>query len=167
MIKLSPAWQERGGVTWGWPRATRRRWCRSWGWRSTRCSLSTSSRVWSGTRRTGRNSWWPGPRGCRYPNPDHPGKGDGLLVHQSPPGEENTLFQWTKIILFFCYFLSSSGPVYYSPFKFNLFIPTLQGVPKKGSTAFQEISFPKSIKTPNFFERMADKNEVKYGYPPK
>ena len=58
MIKLSPAWQERGGVTWGWPRTARRRWCISWGWRSTRCSLTTSSRVWSGTRRTGRNSWW-------------------------------------------------------------------------------------------------------------
>ena len=57
-----------------------------------------------------------GPRGYRYPTPDHPGQGDSLLVHPSPPGEENMFFQWTKIIfsflLFFVKLRSRSIPVH-------------------------------------------------------
>ena len=119
----------------------------SWGWRSTRCSLTASSRVRSGTRRTGRNSWWPGPRGCRYPNPI---QARGMASESAWRGKY--VFSMNENHFYFSViFCQAQVQVYSSPSKFNLFIPTLQGVPKKGSTAFQEISFPKSIKTPNFF----------------
>ena len=79
---------------------------------------------------------------------------DVVLVAPWPrPPESEVEPEMKNYFYFSLIFCQAQVQVYSSPFKFNLFIPTLQGVPKKGSIGFQEISFPISIKTPNFFKQ--------------
>ena len=116
----------------------------SWGWRSTRCILTASSRVRSGTRRTGRNSWWPGPIQAR-------GLALAYLCIRVRLERKICFFNERKSFLFFCYFLSSSGPGLFQSIQIQSFHSYTTGCPKKRVNSISGNFLSKEHKNSQFF----------------